>query len=271
MVQRSKWSESEVALLKEHYPSSDWGIVLASLPCHNRVSIKTKAQKLGIKRLVNTPGIKPNSWSDSEIALLKEHYPVASWSTLLSLLPGRSKQAIRLKSHKLSLFREGYTPRYPNWSSDEDNVLKDNYNSATWCELSELLPGRTIMAINHRAGVLGLRRKVYEWTVEEESHLKKVCSEGATWSQLTQLFPNRSLEALLNKINRMGINLPESTPRSLISLKEWSDSEVQILHEHYPRSPWRFIEELLPGRSKQSIRGKARKLGIKRVKGLKGV
>ena len=96
------WSESEIALLKEHYPVSHWDIVCSVLPNRTPKGIHAKAQKLGLYRSEALGG----KWSSVEIITLKEHYPTAPWSLLLSYLPHRTRGSIKKKAATLGISRK---------------------------------------------------------------------------------------------------------------------------------------------------------------------
>jgi len=57
--------------------------------------------------LVCRPRFGRREWTKEEIEILKKYYPVASWDTLLRLLPNRSKSSIVQKACQLGLTRTG--------------------------------------------------------------------------------------------------------------------------------------------------------------------
>lgn len=62
------------------------------------------------------------------------------------------------------------------WSSQEDEIIKKNYNLLKFKEIEKLLPSRTLHSIEHRAYCLHLtknRPKSPNWTKEEDNLIKK--------------------------------------------------------------------------------------------------
>lgn len=209
-----------------------------------------------------------SNWSESEIVLLKEQYPFASWDTLLSLLPGRNQKAIMAKANKLSLTRAWRGEPADLWSDQEIEVLKENYSSATLEELFELLPGRTKKAIEHKARKLGLSFKCVPWSAHDENLLKQKCLSGeVTWSKLFELFPDRSLSALYERIRKLGLPKPELSPMALDvkTRVRWSTEDDALLREKYPNTSWSELLSLFPGRNKESIQKRAKNLGVPRL------
>lgn len=151
------WSPQEVSVLEEHYPSSDWDTLLSALPRRSQRSISIKATELGISRLVITPSVKPNSWSESEVAVLKEHYPSSTLETICSYLPNRTPASIKQKASKLGLSRKeapGGT-----WSSVEIRQLRKYYPTAPWSRIMKALPRRSKDSIRVKAHSLGISRR----------------------------------------------------------------------------------------------------------------
>ena len=61
-----RFSEEDIAFLKEAYPTGDWNIIMSRFPNVSKQSIATKASKLEIKS-----GFR---WTDEEIEFLKANY-----------------------------------------------------------------------------------------------------------------------------------------------------------------------------------------------------
>ena len=75
------------------------------------------------------------------------------------------------------------------WTDEELTFLRENWGKLSRAEILRYL-GRSIPALNHKAGVLGLRRKKEpRWTPEDISFLRE------NWGKL-------SIRQLAKKLNR---------------------------------------------------------------------
>lgn len=150
------WSDQELALLRQHYPSSPLPTLLSALPNRDQNSIYAKAKSLGLSR---TRGkyilTSPVYWSEQEIDVLRQNYPRLSPKELTQLLPRYSVGSIYNKLNALGL----RTPAYSFWSDQEVALLRQHYPTAQWSELLSLLPNRSRVSIDSKARNLNLSRK----------------------------------------------------------------------------------------------------------------
>lgn len=91
-------------------------------------------------------------WSEEELAMLVEKYPVFSNADLENLLPRKSAQQIIGKVRQLNLKKN------PSWFADELSCLEKSYPHHTINELLELFPGKTKRQIKRQAGKMGLKK-----------------------------------------------------------------------------------------------------------------
>lgn len=112
-------------------------------------------------------------WTESEIALLRERYPIDATHHLATALNATPEQ-VRVKAHALgvlkSLSRQGPTvgrnSRAKNWTEAEDDLIRrwwpviasrrEPGKNSEW--LARQLVQTTVQQVRHRASVLGLRR-----------------------------------------------------------------------------------------------------------------
>lgn len=90
-------------------------------------------------------------WSAEDNSMFEELYGVVD-TTFLAAFLGRPVTALWTRGYYLNLQSRG------PWSSEEDEILRQQYSCAPVTEFARLLPGRSDRNIYYRAGVLGLAR-----------------------------------------------------------------------------------------------------------------
>lgn len=108
-----RWTDLEVGILKEYYPSTSWDELLALLPNRNMGTINYKARTLRLSRRT-APNRGNASWSAEETAALIEMYSREPMKEIREALPGKTQAAIYAKAHTLGLERgQGHGPGEP--------------------------------------------------------------------------------------------------------------------------------------------------------------
>jgi len=148
------------------------------------------------KNNINT---KKNKWTENYTKLLKLHYPLSDWSTLLELLAPFPKDTITHKAHDFGITRtvgDDYT-------QEELDIIKEYYNKITTKELLKMLPYRTESGINTKANRIGLISRE-KWSDNDLEKLKLIYS-NKTNSDLSEIF-NRTPNAVMAQGLKMGLN-----------------------------------------------------------------
>lgn len=92
-------------------------------------------------------------WSDHDINILKQYYPTGeSLACIPHLEEKRGVKAIATKARHMGI----KSLKYNKWSPEEDQLLKDNWDSATKETLNDLFPKHTYESLCLRACKLGL-------------------------------------------------------------------------------------------------------------------
>lgn len=208
------WTEEEEALLREHYPSSTWDTLLSVLPSRSKNSIMFKAQEQGIQRLLSVHRVKSNSWSESEVTLLREYYPTATWGELFSLFPNRNRRAIYSKAKSLGLSkyeREVYLEmNHQSWTVREVDFLYEHFPNSSWSFIMDNFPHRSRASVRSKAVHLGIERLVsrrgrpLKWS-EEQVQILREYYPVATWDTLRSLLPEFSDNAIRTHALKLGI------------------------------------------------------------------
>ncbi|MDE2439204.1 MAG: hypothetical protein KGN01_07495 [Patescibacteria group bacterium] len=146
---------------------SSWDELSKLLPNRTRITIKNKAIKLKIRRLVG-----PAKWQLTEDDILKQNYANCQQAQLLKLLPNRNWIGITQRATSLGLRRnrnedgryvfnkseymtkQGQPVRY--WTREEEEILAQNYDKKTNSELRELIPRHNLTSMQYKASQLGL-------------------------------------------------------------------------------------------------------------------
>lgn len=145
--------------------------------------------------------------------------------------------------------------RYMRWTLDDLRFLEQHYKTLPMATIAIQL-GRSQGAVALMAHKLHCRRsKSPAWTAAEDALLRTHYAWGVEAEHLTMLLPGRSSNAIFSRAENLGI----------ISGRFWRDEELQILTQYYPLEGT-AVAQRLPGRSSMSIKIKAGRLGIKRIK-----
>jgi len=94
MARGNKWTEREVEILRNFYPTSDKNEIIEKIPKHTYNSIKYKAEELGIKKDI--------WWTEEELNILNENYE-NNYNNIGYLLPKRTHLSIKKKAFQLNL------------------------------------------------------------------------------------------------------------------------------------------------------------------------
>lgn len=126
---------------------------------------------------------RPNTWSDSELNLLRERYSATPWDQLTPLL-GRTKPAIDQKARSLGLVRTCYNGlTLKAWTVREIKILRDVYPTET-SKVVARLTGRAVTSIHKKAQALGIKKVTrnngptrtstsWPWDAQDDEDLKR--------------------------------------------------------------------------------------------------
>lgn len=96
---------------------------------------------------------------------------------------------------------------------------------------------------------------IRRWSPEEDAELRRLRMEGASWEVCSQILGNRTAGACRRQFDRSdgGIHRKAFPP--------WTKEQLEILRELYGKVPAQVIARRV-GRTTESVRTKARKLGL---------
>lgn len=110
------------------------------------------------------------------------------------------------------------------------------------------------------------------WTPEEDEAVRMHFSEhGAKWDGWKTLLPGRTSKAISVRAHALGVRLhPEIHAQIMKDVARkrragrWTKDEETILAQYFPRHPidWEGWDELMPNRSRSSIRTHAYAMGL---------
>jgi hypothetical protein len=205
-----RWTDEEIKILKEYYPTASWDELFELLPNHTKGAITSKAKDYNdLKRL------RCGYWNKEEDNIIKEHYPMAYWEDLHKLLPNRTHWGITTRASYLKVKRiRNEDPKI--WKYYEDAVLKKYYETASWERILELLPFRNQRGIIHRANRLDLYRKLNDKFVY---FIFDVKSEAVKIGKTNNIFRRfRSFQIAHPNILELLATYPENIERKLHKL-----------------------------------------------------
>lgn len=103
MAKNPKWTSEEIETLKEYYPQLLVSQMLPLLPGRTARAIWVEANKLGLKKPHKNKKPQGKRWTNKEIEILQEYYPITTPKEIMQLLPKRSYFSINLKASRLSI------------------------------------------------------------------------------------------------------------------------------------------------------------------------
>ncbi|MDD3012870.1 MAG: hypothetical protein PHC34_04130 [Candidatus Gastranaerophilales bacterium] len=209
------WLEDDINRLKQYYPADITNEELLKLfPGKTYSSLVHKASRLGIRRAKRKPApkeIKNRRWTEDELDLVKKFYYSMTREELLRLLPNRTESGLKQLIRKLGFPRkpiEGnpYT-KCPPWTDREIKTLIKYYDNKPNEELQQLIPGRSLSAINMRAYLLGIKRGRFTWASkgwcrpwkEEELEILKA-NLDKTATEVRLLLPYKTIGGIQKKV-----------------------------------------------------------------------
>ena len=229
-----RWTDEEDKILREFYPTEGSG-VHKRLPDRGPKDCGARGRLLGL----SFEG-KSRGWTEEEDRLLREYYSVGG-SALVAERISRSRAAIT----KRALFLGLSAPRSggngaPAWTADELSILLNNRDKCA-TELTGLLPGRSVTAIDIKRVRLGLTDGISAWTPDEDEILRQYYSvEGLA---IASRLPGRTVPALTQRAYTLGLHVRDMGGRG-----EWTEEEDAILREFWA-SEGSDVAKRLPGRS----------------------
>lgn len=99
------------------------------------------------------------SWSDEELAIVRKHYPSLGAAGCMPMLPGKSRDGIRVRAHLLGvkLLQRPKPVRADGWSEEEDQIIREQYPTKGRAILP-LLSNRSEAGLKKRLKALGIRK-----------------------------------------------------------------------------------------------------------------
>lgn len=210
-----------------------------------------------------------NSWNEKEIELLKKIYPSnISNEALLKKFPNRSLNSLAHKACRLGIKRGKYFPIDRNsrrWTEDEINMVRAFYGQVDDQWILDFFLNRSIAGIKRIAlkyRPKKKRKKVFSknpsWSEFEDALLLKHY-QTKTIDEMTHFFPQRTYDGIRSRILVLGLKRDKNHLKKPQSCFMWTEEELEILRLNKD-NPIKDLQQLLPERSADGIRGK-----IKRV------
>lgn len=199
-------------------------------------------------------------WTQAELALLERHYLNMTWRELQARhFPHRTPAAIQTMAHKLGLKKRvvTITEKQP-WTEEELLVVIQHFPALKAPEIRRrFLPHRSVIAIRHMGGKLGL--KVFSmnpWTEQELAILRRDFPQGGM-QQVQRVLPHRTENAIKFRARSEGLRyMPQGDGEKG---EKWSAEELRRLeaHRHLPAEE---LARLFPHRPKGAVINKRYKL-----------
>ncbi|PAV30374.1 hypothetical protein CIL05_07845 [Virgibacillus profundi] len=172
-ITRVGWTDEEEKILKENYERATIEKLEALLPRYSITQIRSKANKLGLKRKAPRPSrknVKLKRWTDEEIENLKNIYSTTNNDDLAKVFSRFNPREIKRKANTLRLEKTAQIEKIDEqlrkqkmagetrWKEEEDTILRENYPTLGQTGTQRLLPHRPIGSIRSRVNRLGLTK-----------------------------------------------------------------------------------------------------------------
>ncbi len=152
LVSRPTWTGRELALLRQHYPTSGTA-TLAPLLGRTAAAIRAQAKRQGLTTVVSGPrGYR--SWTSREDEELRDLWGHRTLRGLARYLD-RSSGSVRHRAVALGLV--DVDPRGPNWTATEEAALRLEWSTRPTRDLAAEL-GRSMEALHQKAMRMGLTK-----------------------------------------------------------------------------------------------------------------
>jgi len=158
-------------------------------------------------------------WEKEEDDILIKHYNSGSKEFILSLLPNREWESIRIRANRINLKRLNY------FTNNELDFIKNNWEIMTIVEMGSLL-NRSPKNIGEKAKKMNLSIKQEKWSEDDDFILKNNFGIYSVDYISKFVLPNRTKSSIYHRCQEL--NLSNNTNRYskdelLISLKELSE------------------------------------------------
>ena len=194
-------------------------------------------------------------WKKEEIEFLVKNYGKMKIREIARRL-GRSYGSVRTKAKVLGLQRRNYK----FWTEEEKKFLLENIDKLSLDEIAKRL-GRSRESVKRMKNKLGIHA-VRKWTQEEVAFLIDNYSKMTTQEIAEKL--GRSIDSVRGKILLLGLRKrSKPRPQDMRRIqRKWTKEEIEFLKKNASKMTLYELGEKL-GRSRESVRWKARELGLK--------
>lgn len=194
---------------------------------------------------------KTSRWTDNEIEVLKNYYPIEDIDDVYARIPRHTKQSIIQKASKLNLKSSS------NWSDGDLEILKKYYPIVSSKEIMTMIGNRhSILSIKTKADRLGIYKFV-RWTSDEENIIRLNYSKIST-SEMMKLLPNRTYEAIIAKARQLGIE-------SFRKLEDsYSEEQLDFIRDNWQTMSDSQISTVI-NKSSEGIRSQRVKMGFYKI------
>ena len=251
-----EWSEEEVSLLTNYFPVGGAKLCIEKGLNKSEDAIRNKAKRLSIVFIDSNS----NKWSDEEVTLLNDYYPIGGAKLCIEKGLDRSNDSIRKKAKKMGL---KYVSIGNGWTDKELSLLKEYYKYGANYVIEKGV-NRSINGVQQKARELGLKvtepiekpkksARINSWSLEELNILKQYYPIGG-YDLCKENGLNRTKSSVLSKASDCGVG----------RVNEWTDGEIATLRYNYSKGGSALCQEKGVYKSKEAINKKAEELGIKK-------
>lgn len=235
-LKKVTWTAEQDAILREYYPT--FGAAITAEKVGKTVTaVRSRCQLLKIKYI---------PWTDEELKILREYYP-DNGSVKTAEKLNKSRTTVKSMAQSLGI-------RYIGWSEKDILFAKRHYPMKGAEYVAEHI-NKTPGAVRTWAHKNNIPFIANTWTTKEDNILRQYYPQGGYLAVLKHL-PNRSGVAIKSRACALNIKT---------ECFFWIPEEDEFLIRTYGILSTEMISEKT-GRTPQSIRHRAIKLGLKHYK-----
>lgn len=265
------WTEKELEILKRCYPSGGYKQCQAEGIEKTMYAITSQATLMGIERNIEKKNEDTSyslknkrrgysaKWSDKEMAILTEFFPIGGYELCVQKGIDKSEEEVLVKvnkemhERKAEFIKKGFmTPA--RWTKSDIQILVKYYPSGGTSICQEKGLNKKNSSIRMMAKALDIPlNKEKPWSKEEDELLTKTFNKYNTKESCYEVFTKRTktdINARLRDLN-------------LVLKKRWTKKEEELIKKYYPEGGARLVIEKGVNRDIREIGAKASNMGIK--------
>lgn len=206
---KPRWSKEEDDIIRQYY-ATEGSAVYKRMSGRTKAACILRAKNIGIVCNKEVRYQRENTWTEEELAILQEYYPIEG-RNVSERLPNRTASQCSAKANSMKIHMLGAKKSHYRWTPEDDETLKRYYPIEGEACFTRF-PYRTYRACRTRAKLFGLAElRLVPWTAEEDRIL--IENYPTMRAKVTKLLPGRSQAACCQRACILNIAKRRSSRR----------------------------------------------------------